>query len=108
MGGTYDPPERNEDQDDDLKAGEEVRYCIMVVVLASVVISVRIPRELKERLEMLNVNVSEVVRELLERYVEEAEERLLMERLARTRGRLTGKLDPATIAKLVREDRGRS
>jgi len=25
MGGTYDPPERNEDQDDDLKAGEEVR-----------------------------------------------------------------------------------
>jgi hypothetical protein len=25
MGGTYDPPERNDDQDDDLKAGEEVR-----------------------------------------------------------------------------------
>jgi hypothetical protein len=25
MGGTNDPPERNEDQDDDLKAGEEVR-----------------------------------------------------------------------------------
>jgi len=24
MGGTYDPPERNDDQDDDLKAGEEV------------------------------------------------------------------------------------
>jgi len=80
----------------------------MVIVLASVVISVRIPRELKERLEMLNVNVSEVVRELLERYVEEAEERLLMERLARIRIHLTGKLDPATIAKLVREDRGRS
>ena len=57
----------------------------MVVVLASVVISVR-----------------------LERYVEEAEERLLMERLARIRSRLTGKLNPAAIAKLVREDRGRS
>ncbi len=68
----------------------------------------RIPRELKERLEMLNVNVSEVVRELLGRYVEEAEERLLMERLARIRRRLSGKLDPATIAKLVRKDRGRS
>jgi hypothetical protein len=25
MGGTYDPLERNDDQDDDLKAGEEVR-----------------------------------------------------------------------------------
>jgi hypothetical protein len=25
MGGTNDPPERNDDQDDDLKAGEEVR-----------------------------------------------------------------------------------
>ena len=24
MGGTYDPPERNDDQNDDLKAGEEV------------------------------------------------------------------------------------
>jgi hypothetical protein len=24
MGGTNDPPERNDDQDDDLKAGEEV------------------------------------------------------------------------------------
>jgi hypothetical protein len=25
MGGTDDPPEMNDDQDDDLKAGEEVR-----------------------------------------------------------------------------------
>jgi hypothetical protein len=25
MGGTYDPPERNDDQDDNLRAGEEVR-----------------------------------------------------------------------------------
>ncbi|MEM0062936.1 MAG: ribbon-helix-helix domain-containing protein [Ignisphaera sp.] len=40
------------------------------------VISVRIPRELKERLERLNINISEVVRELLEKYVEDVEERL--------------------------------
>jgi len=26
MGGTDDPPERNDDQDDDLKAGEEVSF----------------------------------------------------------------------------------
>ena len=52
-------------------------YCIMVVVLASGVTSVRIPGELKKR-------------------------------LTRIRSRLTGKLDPATIAKLVRDDRSRS
>jgi predicted DNA-binding protein len=79
----------------------------MVVVLSSVVISIRIPRELKERIEMLNVNISEVVREMLEKYVEEAEERLLMERLRRLRARLAGRIDPAAIARIVREDRGR-
>jgi hypothetical protein len=31
MGGTYDPPERNDDQGDDLKAGEEVRLIGMLV-----------------------------------------------------------------------------
>lgn len=58
--------------------------------MASVVISVRIPRELKERLERLNVNVSEVVREMLEKYVEEVEERLLAEKAPRTPGREDG------------------
>ncbi len=75
--------------------------------MSSVVISVRIPRKLKERLERLNVNVSEVVREILERYVEEAEERVLVEKLRGLRGRLAGRVDPITIAKLVREDRSR-
>ena len=75
--------------------------------MTSVVVSVRIPRELKRRLEELNINVSEVVRELLERYVEEVEGRLLAERLRRLRGRLAGRVDPATVARLVREDRGR-
>jgi predicted DNA-binding protein len=74
-------------------------------LLTSVVISVRIPKELKERLEKLNVNVSEVVRELLEKYVEEAEEKLLAEKLRRIHERLGGKIDPVLIAKLVREDR---
>jgi hypothetical protein len=31
MGGTNDPPERDDDQDDDLKAGEEVRLIGMLV-----------------------------------------------------------------------------
>jgi predicted DNA-binding protein len=77
----------------------------MVYILTSVVISIRIPRELKERLERLNVNISEVVREMLEKYVEEAEEKLLVEKLRRLRIRLAGKIDPATIARIIREDR---
>jgi predicted DNA-binding protein len=73
--------------------------------LTSVVISVRIPKELKERLDRLNVNVSEVVRELLEKYIEEAEEKRLAERLRRLHERLGGRVDPILIARLVREDR---
>ena len=75
--------------------------------MASAVVRVRVPRELKERLERLNVDVDDVVRELLERYVEEMEERVLEERLKRLRLRLAGRVDPETVARLVREDRGR-
>jgi len=72
--------------------------------LASVVVSVRIPRELKERLDKLNINVSEVIRGLLEGYVEKAELKRLEERLMRIRKRLAGRIDASTIAALVRED----
>jgi len=73
--------------------------------LPSVVISVRLPRELKERLEKLNTNISDVVRRLLEEYVEKFEVRELRSRLRRLRNRLAGRIDPKIIAKLVREDR---
>lgn len=75
------------------------------VNLVSVVISIRIPRELKERLEELNVNVSKVVREFLEKYVSELELKRLREELRELRERLSGRVDPITIANLVREDR---
>jgi len=75
--------------------------------LDSVVVSVRIPKELKERLERLNVNVSMVVRELLEKYVEEAELEKVKLRLKRIRQRLAGRVDASIIATLVREDRVR-
>ena len=68
-------------------------------------ISVRIPKELKERLEELNINVSEVVRGFLEEYIEEVELEKLRERLRRLRLRLAGRVDASTIAALVREDR---
>jgi len=71
------------------------------------VVSVRIPRELKERLDKLNINVSEVIRGLLEGYVEKAELKRLEERLMRIRKRLAGRIDASTIAALVREDRRR-
>ena len=56
-------------------------------------------RELKERLERLNVDVSDVVRELLERYVEE---HALEKGLRRLRLRLAGRIGPETIARLAR------
>jgi predicted DNA-binding protein len=74
----------------------------------SVVISVRIPRELKEKLDRLGINVSKVIREMLEKYVENVEEEILIEKLEDLRKRLAGRIDPVTVAKLVREDRGRS
>jgi len=73
--------------------------------MSSVVISVRIPKELKERIEKLDVNLSEVIRGLLERYVERAEQKRLKERLRRLKQRLKGRVDPTVIANLVREDR---
>ncbi len=73
--------------------------------MGSVVVSIRIPRELKRRLDELGVNVSEVVRKLLEQYVEEVERARLGERLERLRQRLAGKVDPETIARIVRESR---
>jgi len=73
--------------------------------LGSATISVRIPRELKERLEKHSISVSEAVRELLKRYVEEVERADLAERLEKLKQRVGGKLNSRLIARLVREDR---
>ena len=75
--------------------------------MSSIVVSIRIPRELKEKLEELNINVSGVTRKLLEEYVEEVEIKILEENLKNLREKLAGKIDPATIARLIREDRSR-
>lgn len=75
--------------------------------MGSVVISVRIPRELKEAIERYGINVSEVVRSFLERYVEELEAREASNKLSNLKRRLAGRLDSSLIAKLVREDRRR-
>jgi len=69
------------------------------------VITIRVARELKEKLEKYNVNVSETVRKLLDKYLLELEFKNLAERLEALRERLHDKIDPKLVAKLVREDR---
>jgi len=69
------------------------------------VITIRVAREIKEKLEKYNVNVSETVRKLLEKYLVELELRNLAERLELIKERLSSKIDPKLVARLVREDR---
>jgi hypothetical protein len=68
-------------------------------------ITVRVTREIKEKLEKYNVNISETVRKLLDKYLVELELRDLGEKLELLRKRLSNKIDPKLVAKLVREDR---
>jgi hypothetical protein len=69
------------------------------------VITVRVSREVKEKLEKYNVNISETVRKLLDKYLVELELMDLGERLEMIRERLRNKIDPKLVANLVREDR---
>jgi hypothetical protein len=69
------------------------------------IITIRVAKEIKEKLEKYNVNISETVRKLLDKYLVELELKDLEERLERLRERLSNKIDPKLIAKLVREDR---
>ena len=69
------------------------------------IITIRVPKNLKERLKKYDVNVSEVVRRFLDEYLTELEMKNLTERLESLRERLGGKIDPEQIANLVREDR---
>jgi len=69
------------------------------------VITVRVPREIKRRLERRRVNVSKTVRTLLEGYVAELELQDLAARLDALKERLGGRIDGERVARLVREDR---
>ena len=74
-------------------------------VLGMSVITIRVPREIKEKLKKYKVNVSETLRALLDDYLIELELKNLSERLELLKERLSGKIDPKVVAKLVREDR---
>ena len=70
------------------------------------IITIRVTRDVKEKLEKYDVNISETVRKLLDKYLLELELSDLAERLEFLRERLSGKIDPNLVANLVREDRG--
>ena len=69
------------------------------------VITIRVAREIKEKLEKHDINISETVRELLEKYLAELETRNLAQKLEVLRDHLSRKIDPKVVAQLVREDR---
>ena len=69
------------------------------------VITIRIPKDIKEKLEKYNINTSETVRRLLDEYLTELELKNLSERLELLKEHMNCKIDPKTIAKLVRKDR---
>ncbi len=66
--------------------------------------SVKVPRELRDKLERYGVKVGEVVRAALERAVREAELRDLERRVEGLR-EVLAKLGPGEVASLIREDR---
>lgn len=68
------------------------------------IITIRVPRKVKEKLKKYNVNVSETVRKVLDECLEELERKDLEEKLEQVK-RLGDKMDPELLAKLIREDR---
>ena len=76
----------------------------MGCVLSSV-ITVRVPRELKEELRRYGVEVSEVTRRALEGEVRERR-RMELEEAARSLGESLGRIPEDRIVRSIREDRG--
>lgn len=70
----------------------------------SVVISVRVPKELKEDAEKLGLNISEVLRKALAEEVKRRKEEILR-KAARELGEAFSRLSIEGIIKLIREDR---
>ncbi len=71
----------------------------------SVVVSVRVPRQLKEKLERYGVNVSELVKRKLAEEVEKIEREEVRKLLDELRSALQGRVDPRELSKLVEEER---
>jgi hypothetical protein len=70
-------------------------------------ITIRVPEEIKEKIDKYKINVSETVRTLLDGYLSELESKDLADRLELLKERLGNTVDPKLVAELVREDRER-
>jgi antitoxin CcdA len=68
-------------------------------------ITIRVPEEVKQKLEKFDVNISETVRNLLDKYLSELESKDLAKRLEDLKANVGTVIDPELIAGLVREDR---
>ena len=75
------------------------------VKLVSTVVSVRIPKWVREKLEEANVNIAEVVKEALLRKAQELEEKDVERLLDELAAECRGKISPREIARLVEESR---
>lgn len=71
----------------------------------SVVISVRVPKWVKEKLEKHGVNIAEVVRRSLIEEAEKAELEEVARELDELKSRLKGRIDPYELARIVDEER---
>ena len=81
-----------------------LHYVIQVSAMS--IITIRVPKKVKEKLKKHNINVSETVRKILDERLEELERKDLEERLEQVKERLGTRIDPELIARLSREDRG--
>ena len=72
----------------------------------SVVISVRVPKWLKDECKKLGINVSDIMRRALEEEVRRRKEKLL-KKAAGMVGEVLSKLSPKEIVELIKEDRER-
>ncbi len=73
----------------------------------SVVISVRIPRWLKEKLEKYGINIPELIRRKSLEELERIESEDLERRLEELKVRLQGKIDVREFAEIIDEERER-
>lgn len=86
---------------------ESLSVCIQLVYRGtmSVVISVRVPKWLKKKLEKYGVDVAEVVRRRLLEEVERIEREEVEKQLDLLRARLSGRIDPHELARVIDEER---
>jgi len=75
-----------------------------MVLTVSVVIGIRVPKELKKKLDELGIRYSEKVRRFLEELVWRETMREILENIYRIRKRI-GRVEGNLSAKFVREDR---